>query len=119
MLCPLIERDKRVTYLGWCGASELTEYLCAADVYLQPGSVSATMENAMCCRCAQLLYPTDAYRRAYPEDMAVWVKEEADIRDAFRGFAEGTLSVESMKDSAFSYAREHLDYKKLAARLYQ
>ena len=117
-LSPLIQEDGRVEYLGWCSACELTEYLCAADVYLQPGTVSATMENAMCCRCAQLLYPTSSYLRAYPEDMAVWVKSEEDISQAFRDFAEGKLSVEDMRDSAFAYARERLDYQKLAARLY-
>ena len=119
LLLPLFDRDKRVVFLGWLTAEELIEYLCAGDLYLQPGTVSATMENAMCCRCAGMLYPTSSYKRAYPEDMAFWVKDEADILAAFRTVAADRDCIGKMRASAYSFALENLDYKKLAERLYR
>ena len=36
-------------------AQELMQLLCAADVYVQPGSQSATLQNSICCRCAVIV----------------------------------------------------------------
>ena len=47
----LIAADDRVCFLGWKSTEELTDLLCAADVYLQPGTQSATMQHALCCGC--------------------------------------------------------------------
>ena len=118
-LLPLFERDRRVVFLGWLTSDKLIEYLCASDMYLQPGTVSATMENAMCCRCAQMLYPKEAYIRAYPEDMAFWVKSEDDILASFKTLSADKRVIKEMRTSAYSYALEMLDYRKLAARLYR
>ena len=49
ILYPLIKSDDRVTYLGWKTGDELIEYLCASDLYLQPGSASITIKQALCC----------------------------------------------------------------------
>lgn len=118
-LLPLFERDARTKYLGWLTADKLIEYLCAGDMYLQPGTVSATMENAMCCRCAQMLYPTEAYTRAFPKDIAFWVRNEDDILASFKKISENGGIIDGMRASAYDCAREMLDYKKLAARLYR
>ena len=56
-LTALMDADPRVTYLGWKSGADLQEYLCAADLYCQPGKVSAIMQNAVCCRCPVMLYP--------------------------------------------------------------
>lgn len=118
-LLPLFERDRRIVYLGWLTADRLIEYLCASDIYLQPGTVSATMENSMCCRCAQMLFPTSAYTRAFPDDMAFWVKNEDDILSSLKAVSVEKGMVDKMRKSAYSCALEMLDYKKLAARLYR
>ena len=118
-LLPRFERDKRVKYLGWLTADKLIEYLCAGDMYLQPGTVSATMENAMCCRCAQMLHPTEAYTKAFPKDMAFWVSNENDILSAFKEISSNTDIIGRMRASAYACACDMLDYRKLAARLYK
>lgn len=118
-LLPRFERDARVKYLGWLTSDRLIEYLCASDMYLQPGTVSATMENSMCCRCAQMLYPADAYTRAFPQNMAFWVKDADDILSAFRAVSGNAGIIGGMRASAYACAKEMLDYKKLAARLYR
>jgi len=118
-LLPLFERDKRVIFLGWLTADKLIEYLCASDMYLQPGTVSATMENSMCCRCAQMFYPTSAYVRAFPEDIGFRVKSEDDIRFAFEKLISAGDTLEKMRQAAYACALDILDYRKLAARLYR
>ncbi len=118
-LLSLIEADRRIIYLGWKSSAELLQYLCASDVYCQPGSVSATMQNAMCCRCAILSYPHECYVNDYSKSGISWVKDTDDMATAFRSIALGHTNTESMKAASHDFACNHLDYKKLAARLYQ
>lgn len=117
LLTSLMKKDSRVQYLGWKSASELQEYLCACDLYCQPGSPSATMQNAICCGCAVLLYPYKSYKKAYDYGNIFWVETEEDIQKVFRGISIDTVA--SMKKNSWRTAYELLDYRKLAARLYQ
>ena len=115
----LIEADLRVTYLGWRSSQDLLEYLCAADLYCQPGSVSATMQNAICCNCPILLYPHEAYVNDYEYGNILWAKSEQDMADAFARIEKGEVDLEKLRIGSKRCAEELLDYRKLAARLYQ
>ncbi|MBA4723561.1 MAG: glycosyltransferase family 4 protein, partial [Alcanivorax sp.] len=44
----LIDSDDRIQFWGWRTPTELQALLCGADVYLQPGSQSATMQTSLC-----------------------------------------------------------------------
>ena len=114
-----MEADSRVVYLGWKSGEELREYLCACDLYCQPGKVSAIMQNAVCCNCPLLLYPHPDYTEGYDQGNIHWVRTEEDMVAAFRELAEGRLPLPDMAESSARCARELLDYRKLAARLYQ
>jgi 1,2-diacylglycerol 3-alpha-glucosyltransferase len=57
----LIASDKRVLYLGWLNQDELKEALCGIDVYIQPGSQSAIMQNALCYGRALILANVKAH----------------------------------------------------------
>ena len=46
----LVRKDARITQLGWLNTEGLTSLLIGADVNVQPGSQSATMQMALCCR---------------------------------------------------------------------
>jgi len=46
----LLRNDQRIINLGWLDTQQLTALLVGADVYLQPGSQSATLQMALCCR---------------------------------------------------------------------
>jgi 1,2-diacylglycerol 3-alpha-glucosyltransferase len=46
----LVRKDPRIIELGWLDTQRLTSLLVGADVYVQPGSQSATMQMALCCR---------------------------------------------------------------------
>lgn len=114
----LFAADSRVVYLGWKTATDLVRLLCSCDMYLQPGSKSATMENALCCRSAVMLYPHLDYTADFDFGNVVWVENEADMEKAFRGILSGEISLEKLGNNSEKCANELLDYRKLAARFY-
>lgn len=119
VLLPLIAADKRIRYLGWKTGEELQEYLCAADLYCQPGSQSATMQNALCRYCPVMLYPHPSYTVGYDRGEVLWVKTQADVETVFRSLAATPAQLTPLRENAEKFAREVLDYRKLAARLYR
>lgn len=119
LLSSLMDADGRVVYLGWRSGAELQEYLCACDLYCQPGSRSATLQNAVCRGCAVLSYPHADYTKDLDFGNFLWTKTEEDMADAFRQLAEDPARLEAMKEHSRRCARELLDYRKLVARLYQ
>lgn len=111
--------DSRVVYLGWKNSDELMEYLCAADLYCQPGKVSAIMQNAVCAGCPILLYPHPGYVKDYDYGNMLWVRNEAEITTALQKIAAGKVDLPVLRHNSQRCARELLDYRALAARLYR
>lgn len=118
VLEPLIAADKRIHYLGWKSAAELQEYLCASDLYCQPGSVSATMQNSVCCNCPVMAYPHKPYTEDLDFGNILWVETQEDMANAFRQIKDGQVDLQVLRSGSEKCAREVLDYRKLAARLY-
>lgn len=118
-LTALMDADPRVTYLGWKSGEELQEYLCAADLYCQPGKVSAIMQNAVCCRCPVMLYPHPDYVEGYDYGNILWEKNEEEMSQIFRQLASGKVDLPSLQSGSERCAEELLDYRTLAARLYR
>ena len=114
-----MDADPRVTYLGWKSGDDLQEYLCATDLYCQPGKVSAIMQNAVCCRCPVLLYPHSGYVKDYDYGNVLWVKNEDDMIREFQKLAAGETDLAALQRNSERCAKELLDYRALAARLYR
>lgn len=114
----LIKSDKRIHYIGWKESSELLEYLCAADIYFQPGSQSATMQNAICCRCPVVLYPYKAHK-PYLKGNGFYVKSIDDMVNVLRKIETNPKILKIMSNKSYNIACELLDYNKLAKRLYE
>lgn len=119
LLTSLIEADRRVSYLGWKSGDELQEYLCACDLYCQPGSVSATMQNAVCRNCGILSYPHEDYMKDLDYENILWAETEEDIEEMFRQIQGDPTLLKSLRKGSRRCAQELLDYRKLATRLYQ
>lgn len=119
LLTSLMEADRRVLYLGWKSGEELEEYLCACDLYCQPGSVSATLQTAVCRGCPILSYPHEDYTKDLDYGNFIWAETEEDMAAAFRRIQEDPARLEALREGSRRCARELLDYRKLAARLYQ
>lgn len=113
-----INKDNRIKYLGWKNSEELIEYLCAGDVYLQPGTQSATMQNAMCNENMVVLYPYKSHV-PYLKGNGVYVESEKDIEKVFRDISTNRLPIASMKKKSLEIAKEILDYKKMARVVYK
>lgn len=114
----LISFDSRVQFLGWKSPEELRKILCAADVYVQPGSQSATMQMSICCQCAVILADVVSHK-AYINGNGWLVGDSTTLEKAF----EEACSISSeglidMMNHSKEIASEMLDYQKLAARLY-
>lgn len=113
----LTDDDTRVQYVGWKSGDELQEYLCASDVYVQPGTQSATMQNAACCGCALALYPYESHRYLLG-DNAFYIESIGEIERLFRSVLREPDLIREKREGSFLIAKQKLDYKKLAAKLY-
>ncbi len=110
----LISADSRVRFLGWQDASSLTELLCAADIYLQPGTQSATMQHSLCCRCAVILADVQSHQ-PYLQDNGWLVCDEAGIERSLR--EASFVTVKKMSLESERVAHELLDYRNLSKRV--
>ncbi|VTX62233.1 glycosyltransferase family 4 protein [Fusobacterium periodonticum] len=113
----LIKKDKRIKYLGWKTGDELLEYICASDVYMQPGSQSSTSLTAICCGLPILLYPSVSYKKMFDTNV-FWAKDKSEIKEALEKIVENPNILENMSKRSYEIAKDILDYKKLSARLY-
>lgn len=114
----LMQMDDRISYLGWKRPDELLKYLCACDLYVQPGSQSATMQNALCCGSAALLYPHQSHIHLLG-DSVFYVKTVNDMVKVFQSISENPDQLENKRLQSYKIAKEKLDYKVLASRLYR
>jgi len=110
----LIEADCRVRYVGWKTADELTDLLCAADVYLQPGTQSVTMQHSLCARCAIILDDVPAHA-VYHKNNGWLVKDNQSLVAAMH--EAGSADLRSMQERSYQIACELLDYSLLAERV--
>ena len=115
---PLIEADNRIIYLGWKLGDVLQEYLCACDLYCQPGSVSATMQNAVCKGCAIMAYPHLPYKTNLDWGNILWVETSEDIEKVFLSLSLKPEQLDILKRNSRNCGETLLDYRKLAARIY-
>jgi 1,2-diacylglycerol 3-alpha-glucosyltransferase len=108
--------DSRVSLLGWKTFAELTDLLCASDIYLQPGTQSVTMQHSLCCRCAVVLDDVPSHR-IYVQNNGWLIGQDGTLPEILKQLPKTEL--ESKKLNSYAFAIEHLDYKKLAKRIFQ
>lgn len=114
----LIDQDRRVIFAGWKTGEELLEYLCACDLYCQPGSYSATLQNAVGCHCPVLCYPHDLYLEVDKGNF-IWVREEDDIVESFKKIETGEIQLSELAERAQACASKFLDYRELVKAIYR
>lgn len=115
-LLKLFSSNCRIHYLGWKSGEDLIEILAGSDLYCQPGTQSATMQCAICCGCAAMVYPYNSYRYLMGED-CFYVKSEEEINRLLVKISENPELLIEMKKASFKRAKEYLDYRKLARRI--
>ena len=114
----LIDKDRRVEYLGWKSGDELREYISAADLYLQPGTMSITMQNALCAGTPVMIYPHDSYKY-YCNGCEFIVKTTEDIERVFKGLSENGYDLNDMSRKAYEVANQYFSIDNAAKILYE
>lgn len=110
----LIAADPRVSFLGWQDSDALHALLCAADLYLQPGRQSATMQHSLCCSCPVILRDETAHG-PYVDGNGWLIRTEDDIAAALTAAATADLPV--LGNRSKEIALRMLDYSQLARRV--
>lgn len=111
----VVRSDARITFLGWKSGSELQEYLCAADIYAQPGTQSATLQNAICCRCAVMVHPYPSHE-ILVKGNGCYVSDADEITEALKKMVSGEV-LKEMSGASQQLGQELLDYNMLAKRV--
>ena len=114
---PLISADFRIQELGWVDSRQLQALLCAADVYVQPGSQSATMQMSLCCRCAVVLANVLSHH-VFVEANGILVDDDKGLALALLTLGQETPTrLHQMSARSASIANKLLDYRHLANRV--
>jgi len=114
----LVASDPRIRLLGWKSPDELRMILAAADVYCQPGTQSATMQMSIANRCAILLDDIPGHR-LYLDGNGWLVGQNRTLADTFAEISSGKGALAAMAERSHQVALRMLDYRLLAARLYE
>lgn len=108
------EGDKRIKYLGWKSGSELLQYLCASDIYAQPGTQSATLQNAACCNCAVIAYPYEGYINGVLGESGCYAENTQELEKVLLQLVSNRDYLNQMKKKVADTALNLLDYRKQA-----
>lgn len=112
----LIGRDSRTRFIGWKNVAELQDLLCAADVYIQPGSQSATMQMSLCARCPVVLDDVLSHR-VFVKGNGWLVKNEQMLNVAFEDIDANPSILKKMSSQSLAIAKDLLDYNLLSKRV--
>lgn len=112
----LVAADSRIRFLGWKTADGLYDLLCAADVYVQPGTQSATMQISLCTRCAVVLDDVPSHA-PFVQGNGWIVNGVTSLEDVFLAVEHDKAQVEAMSRKSFAIAEQLLDYQRMAQRL--
>ncbi len=111
-----LNRDKRIMYLGWKESSELLDYLCAADVYLQPGSQSALLQNAICLRCPVIIDNVLSHQ-PYVKGNGWLLNDANTLSHVLSEISRHPRCLIDMSKNSLKIANSLLDYKILAQKI--
>lgn len=111
----LLKDAGRVEFLGWKSGAEVTRLLCGADVYLQPGTQSALLQNAICARCAIIAADVPSHK-PFLKGNGWLVDSTAALEGAIRQLDSGTKDLASMRAASAAVAADLLDYSRISER---
>ena len=104
----LINSDKRITFLGWKDESSLKRYIAASDLYLQPGTQSVTMMNALACGTPVMVFPHRSYQIFF-NGCEFAVKNYDDICNTFQIINDNPDILRQKSVYAYEIAHQYID----------
>ncbi len=111
----LMKDAGRIEFLGWKSGAEVTRLLCGADVYLQPGTQSALLQNAICARCAIIAADVPSHK-PYLRDNGWLIDSTEALEGAIRQLESRAADLPSMRAASAAVALDLLDYAKISER---
>jgi len=110
----LLDATPNAQFIGWKSPEEVTDILCACDVYLQPGTQSVTMQNSLCCRCAVILDDVPSHS-VYVKGNGWLINDRVSLE---RAISEcGTADLAAKGAASYEIATTMLDYELLSKRI--
>lgn len=112
----LLKDADSICFLGWKSGTEVAHLLCAADIYLQPGSQSALLQNAICARCAIIAADVPSHK-PFQRDNGWLINSSEELELIFRQIEAGAADIPSMQAASGTLAAELLDYARISERI--
>lgn len=113
---PIIDADKRITFMDFVSGDELTKYVCAADLYMQPGSISQTCQTAVCCGTPLAFNDIPTHREIYNGN-GFFVESEEDIVSVFNQISDDKALLPRMSALSYEMAAKELDFHIIYAKI--
>lgn len=111
-----IRDDARIQFVGWADAAMMRQYLCASDLYIQPGTQSSTAQSAACMRCALALRRLYEYEYLYG-DSVYYIEGPEDIADLLSSISANKDELFKKSVASYRVATDKLDYRELAHQI--
>lgn len=113
---PVIAGDERISFMNFVSGDELTKYLCAADLYIQPGSISQTCQTAVCCGTPLAFNDIPTHREIYNGN-GFFVESEDDILNILNRISSDQNLLPTMSTLSYEMAAKELDFKIIYAKI--
>ena len=112
----LIDSDKRISFMNFVSGEELTKYVCACDLYIQPGSISQTCQTAVCCGTPLCFNDVPTHREIYNGN-GFFADSEEELYGVLASVASNPSQLEKMSMLSYKMADEELDYKIIYSKI--
>lgn len=113
---PIIAEDSRIIFINFVSGEELTKYVCAADLYVQPGSISQTCQTAVCCGTPLAFTDIPTHREIYNSN-GFFIDSEDDILQVLNRISEDRSLLDDMSALSYKMAAEELDYNIIYSKI--
>lgn len=113
----LLRNEPRTEFRGWIESDELRKYLAAADLYLQPGSQSVTMQNALAAGTPIMIYPHKGYMD-YCNGCEFLVENVEDIVSVFNKIKRDSVMLKKKSEEAYVIAEKLLNIERQTQYMY-
>lgn len=111
----IIVGNSHINYLGWMSQKDLDEFMIIADFFLQPGTPSVSVQNAMCKGCGVMLFKHKSFYRDFIDDKdCIYIESKNDIKSFFKFIEKQPEQILYYQTRSFSIAKDIFDYKKQA-----
>lgn len=107
--------DSRIIFVGWKNSYEMLKHFCSGDILVQPGSLSAVFQNAMCCGIPVILDKTSMGEYLTNNDSGILVDGKS-IESIKEGILKFIKNPNYYKKNCIEYAIPKLKYEEIAKK---